>query len=273
MCRILGCVSAEPISIKHELLHAENPLIRQSEEHDSGWGMAVYPHADGEDAQLVRFPEAAYGDGEFRRATSLKGRIFNAHLRRATLGGLTLVNTHPFVMAEYSFAHNGTVISYPKLLDPPTPSPTGETDSEALFNWLMCHYDSADPRGSLRKLVQAVIECSAFSGVNFLFSDGEKLYAYKLGIFSLHWLVRDGCTLVASEVLTPGERWHTVQEDVLLVLDPNRPESPHAEHLVGEKWVARAEIDKFEQGAELRGAARGRFAAERAARVAAGATE
>ena len=26
MCRILGCVSAEPISIEHELLHAENPL-------------------------------------------------------------------------------------------------------------------------------------------------------------------------------------------------------------------------------------------------------
>ena len=44
----------------------------------------------------MRFPEAAHGDGEFRAATSMRGRIFNAHLRRATLGGLTLVNTHPF---------------------------------------------------------------------------------------------------------------------------------------------------------------------------------
>jgi glutamine amidotransferase len=266
-------VSAEPISIEHELLHADNPLIRQSEEHDSGWGMAVYPHADGEDAKLVRFPEAAYEDGEFQRATSMRGRIFNAHLRRATLGGLTLVNTHPFVMAEYSFSHNGTVIRYPDLIEPAVPRPAGETDSEALFNWLMCHYDSADPRGSLRNLVRTVIERSAFSGVNFLFSDGDRLYAYKLGIFSLHWVVRDGCTLVASEILTPEERWHTVQQDVLLVLDPGRPESPHAERLVGDDWVARAHIDKFEQGAELRGAERGRFAAERAARVAAGAAE
>ena len=273
MCRILGCVSAEPISIEHELLHAENPLIQQSEEHDSGWGMAVYPHADGEDAKLVRFPEAAYEDGEFQRATSLRGRIFNAHLRRATLGGLTLVNTHPFVMAEYSFSHNGTVIRYPDLIEPPVPQPAGETDSEALFNWLMCHYDSAHPRRSLRNLVRTVIERSAFSGVNFLFSDGERLYAYKLGIFSLHWVVRDGCTLVASEILTPEERWHTVQEDVLLVLDPANPESPHAERLVGDDWVARADIQKFEQGAELRGSARGRFAAARAARVAAGAAE
>ena len=60
MCRILGCVSAEPISIEHELLHAENPLIHQSEDHDSGWGMAVYRQADGEQPELVRFPEAAY---------------------------------------------------------------------------------------------------------------------------------------------------------------------------------------------------------------------
>jgi hypothetical protein len=109
--------------------------------------------------------------------------------------------------------------------------------------------------------------------VNFLFSDGEKLYAYKLGIFSLHFVVREACTLVASEVLNPDENWHTVQQDVLLVLDPDNPGNPHAERLVGDEWMARADIQKFEQGAELRGEERGRFAAERAARVAAGAAE
>ena len=271
MCRILGCVSAEPISIEHELLHAENPLIQQSAEHDSGWGMAVYRQADSEQPELMRFPEAAYSDGEFQRATSMRGRIFNAHLRRATLGGLTLVNTHPFVMGEYSFAHNGTVIRYPKLLEPGVSLPQGETDSEVLFNWLMCHFDSADPRGSLRKLVEKAIHCSAFSGLNFLFSDGDRLYAYKLGIFELHWVVRPGQALVSSEIITPEESWHTVQQDVLLVLDPNRPESPHAERLVGDEVMASADIEKFEQGQHLRGDERGKFAAERAARVAAGA--
>ena len=95
-----------------------------------------------------------------------------------------------------------------------------------MFNWLMCHFDSSDPRGSLRKLVRTCIERSAFSGLNFLFSDGERLYAYKLGIFELHWLVRPGQTLVSSEIITPEESWHTVQQDVLLVLDPNRPGEP-----------------------------------------------
>ena len=65
MCRVFGCVAAEPVSIRHELLEAENPLIRQSEEHDSGWGMAVYERTGGSEPQLVRLPEAAHADGEF----------------------------------------------------------------------------------------------------------------------------------------------------------------------------------------------------------------
>jgi len=273
MCRILGCVSAEPISIEHELLHAENPLIQQSEDHDSGWGMAVYRQADCEQPELVRFPEAAHADGEFRRATSMRGRMFNAHLRRATLGGLTLVNTHPFVLGEYSFSHNGTVLRYPKLIEPGVAAAQGETDSEHMFNWLMCHYDSNHPCSSLRKLVQTCIQRSPFSGLNFLFSDGARLYAYKLGIFELHWLVRPGQAFVSSEIITPEEEWHTVQQDVLLILNPENPESPHAERLVGNKFIEQAQIEEFEQGQHLRGDARGRFAAERAARLAAGAAE
>jgi hypothetical protein len=34
MCRVFGCVAAEPASIRYELIEAENPLIRQSEDHD-----------------------------------------------------------------------------------------------------------------------------------------------------------------------------------------------------------------------------------------------
>ena len=62
MCRVFGCVAAEPVSIRHELLQAENPMIRQSEEHDSGWGMASYERADGNQPQLMRFPHAAHAD-------------------------------------------------------------------------------------------------------------------------------------------------------------------------------------------------------------------
>ena len=119
MCRVFGCVAAEPASIRHELVEAENPLIRQSEEHDSGWGMAVYERADGLDPRCVRFPEAAFSDPDFIGATEMQGRIFNVHVRRATMGGLAPENTHPFCLGSYSFGHNGTILRYPRLLEHP----------------------------------------------------------------------------------------------------------------------------------------------------------
>jgi predicted glutamine amidotransferase len=240
--------------------------------HDSGWGMAVYRNVDGMEPTLVRFPEAAYAGDEFERSTTLRGRIFNVHVRRATLGGLTPENTHPFLLGNYSFAHNGTVIAYPRLLEPGVARPAGETDSEAIFNYLMRYFDPGDVPGSLRRAMSAVVARSAFSGLNFLFSDGERLFAYRFGIFDLHWLARPGRLLVSSERIT-DEAWHTVQQDVLLTLDPAALDEPHAERLLGDELARRAEIDRLEEQTHLRGAARGAFAAERAARVAAAMAE
>ena len=75
------------------------------------------------------------------------------------------------------------MIAYPRLLEPGVQPPAGETDSEAIFNYLMRYFDPADVPGSLRRAMSAVVARSAFSGLNFLFSDGERLYAYRLGIF------------------------------------------------------------------------------------------
>jgi predicted glutamine amidotransferase len=272
MCRVFGCVAAEPVSIRRELLEAENPLIRQSEEHDSGWGMAVYQRADGAEPRVVRFPQAAHADGEFMKVGDMRGRIFNAHVRRATMGGLTPENTHPFCLGNYSFCHNGTVLEYPRLLGPNVRTPHGDTDSEHLFNLLMCEYDPADPVDALRRTALRAVDSGPFSGLNFLFSDGERLYAYRLGIFDLHWLPRPGQLLVASEKVT-DEEWHTVQQDVLLVVDPERLDEPHAERLLGDEAVARADVRKFDEGVGLRGAERGEFAAARAARAAASAND
>jgi glutamine amidotransferase len=271
MCRVFGCVAAEPVSVRYELLEAQNPMIRQSQEHDSGWGMAVYERTDGAAPRLIRFPQAAYSDGDFVSATEARGRIFNVHVRRATMGGLTPENTHPFCLGNYSFGHNGTVLEFKRLLGPGVRPPAGQTDSEHLFNRLMRDFDPGDVSGSLRAAMAAAVS-SPFSGLNFLFSDGERLYAYRLGIFSLHWLARPGQLLVASERVT-DEQWHTVQQDVLLTIDPSDLEEPHAERLLGDELVARADIRKFEEGAHLRGAERGAFAAERAARIAASAHE
>jgi predicted glutamine amidotransferase len=268
VCRVFGSVSTKPLSVRHELLEAENPLIEQSRDHDSGWGVAAYERPEGCDPIWERFPEPAFEDPHFQRATRLEARIFNVHVRRATMGGLAVENTHPFCLGNYSFSHNGTVLDYPRLVRPGTRTPGGQTDSEHLFQFLMSEYDPGDPAGSFRRAVEGAIERSPFSAVNFLFSDGERLYAYRLGIFELHWLARPGQLVVSTEKLTP-ERWHSVRQDVLLTLNPDDPDAPTSERLVGDAVVAKADIRPFEEGAELRGEERGRFASERAARLAA----
>jgi predicted glutamine amidotransferase len=226
--------------------------------------MAVYKRADGAEPRCVRFPEAAHEGDEFVEATQMRGRIMNVHVRRATMGGLAPENTHPFCLGPYSFCHNGTLMYYPKLLEPGVPKPKGQTDSEAFFNFLMRDFDDGHPRRCLRAAVRKLIERTPFSGINFLFSDGYKLYAYKLGIFDLHWAHRHGSLVVASERMTTTDTWHSVQDDVLLTLDPDDLDAPHAERLVGDKWLRQATIQPLDGGTGLRGTERGTFAADRA---------
>ena len=266
MCRMLGCVSRERTSLRHELLDAERPLLRRGDVNDSGWGMAVFPNGDGDEPRCTRFPEAAEASDEFAAAAEAEGRIVMAHVRKATMGGLTEENTHPFCLGEYAFCHNGTIGRSERLLGlHDGAGPHGQTDSERLFHRLLREVDPAPDRvvEGLRRAVAAAATCGPLSAINFLFSDGERLYAYRLGLFEMHWLAREGQVLVATERMT-GEAWHDVRQDVLLVLAPGDDE-PHAERLLGDDTYATVHFDPFDDGSELRGEERGRFAAERAA--------
>lgn len=267
MCRVFGAVASDPISIRHELIESSNPLIRLSEQHDSGWGLAAYEEVGQPAPVTERFATAAHSDARFDAATAITGRIFNAHVRRATLGGLSPQNTHPFEFGPYSFAHNGTILNYRGLLRPGMPQPRGETDSETFFLRLMNEFDPADPVRSLRGTVATIVAGHKFSGLNFVFSDGIKLYAYRLGIFELHWSTRRGVAMVASEQLT-NEAWHSVQQDVLLTLDPEAPEEIHAQRLIGDMLLETAQIERLEPDADMRGAERGEWASKFAAQVA-----
>jgi predicted glutamine amidotransferase len=192
-------------------------------------------------------------------------------VRRATMGRLAPENTHPFCLGCYTLGHNGTIVRYPRLLEPAMRRPEGDTDSEHLFNLLIHDFDPGTPVKSLRAAMTRAVECSPFSGLNILFSDGEKLFAYRLGLFELHWLARPGQLLVASEQVTSEDGWHSVQQDVLLTLDPNDLEEPHAERLLGDELLERAEIRKVDLAPHLRGEERGAAAAERAKAAAASA--
>ena len=248
MCRVLGSVAAEPVSLRHELLEAANPLIRPQAADEEGWGIASYRRAEGEEPICTRFTHAH--DAATSGAAVTEARLHNAHARRPTVGDRSDANTHPFCLGPYTFSHNGTILNISRLENVEPCS--GETDSERLFRLVMHHLDANDPTDGLRYAVRATIERFPFSSLSFLFSDGEKLYAYRLGLCELHWLARPhGQLLVASEPVTgEDETWHSVKQDVLLVLDPREPDQPHAERLIGDAVLASADIRELDQAAQ-----------------------
>jgi predicted glutamine amidotransferase len=237
MCRMLGCVSQDRTSLRHELVGAERALLRDDA---AAWGIAVYPYGDGEQPECTRCPDGtAKADG----AADKQGRILMAHVRNATHGDLTDANTHPFCLGEYAFAHSGSLTRPESLLGlADGAGPQGETDSERLFHRLLREVDPAPDKvvDGIRRAISAAAKCGPLSALNFLFSDGEHLYAYRLGAYELHWLSREDRVLVASERIT-DERWHDVRQDVLLVLTPGDDE-PHAERLLGDDAVANVEF-------------------------------
>ena len=185
-----------------------------------------------------------------------------------------LENTHPFCLGNYTLGHNGTILRYPRLLKPDMSLPDGDTDYERLFNLLMHDFDDGDPVACIRETMRRAVECSPFSGLNILFTDGEKLFAYRLGLFELHWLRRPGQLLVASERVHRRAGWHSVQQDVLLVLDPNDLEEPHAERLLGDELARpRRDPEGRRLTPHLRGAERGAGGRGAGAETAAAAAE
>ena len=139
MCRLFGFRSVVKSQVHTSLTEADNALLHQSSKHPDGWGVAYYlegaPH-------VIKSVESAGSDQLFRKVSGLvSSETVLAHLRKATLGGLSITNTHPFQYGSWVFAHNGNIKGFdqyrPKLLKLVRPALSrfilGEADSELIF--------------------------------------------------------------------------------------------------------------------------------------------
>ncbi len=139
MCRIFGFRSVMQSQVHRSLVSADNAFMRQSERHPDGWGVAYYvaqaPH-------VVKGASAAFGDQLFKHVSGIvTSETVLAHLRKATQGELSTINTHPFQYGHWVFAHNGNIAGFAEIRDvllakiPPVLRRfiLGTTDSEVLF--------------------------------------------------------------------------------------------------------------------------------------------
>lgn len=129
--------------VHSSLVSAENALVNQSERHPDGWGVAYYvagaPH-------LLRSVQTAVNDRMFQHVSGIvTSQTVLAHLRKATQGQLSVIDTHPFQYGAWAFAHNGNIREFPalraKLITHVPPILRrfilGQTDSEVLFYLLL----------------------------------------------------------------------------------------------------------------------------------------
>lgn len=139
MCRLFGFRSIMKSRVHSSLVSADNALMHQSERHPDGWGVAYYvggaPH-------VIKSVATAVSDQLFRHVSGVvTSETVLAHLRKATQGDLSIVNTHPFQYGSWVMVHNGNIRNFPSLRDQLLAriSPVvrnfilGSADSELLF--------------------------------------------------------------------------------------------------------------------------------------------
>lgn len=138
MCRLFGLhAGSQPVRATFWLLDAPDSLADQSRREPDGAGIGTFD-GDG-NAHVAKQPLAAWEDHAFaREARILRSTTFLAHVRYASTGAHTMVNTHPFEQDGRLFAHNGAFAGLERLDQRLVELGAadlvhGQTDSERLF--------------------------------------------------------------------------------------------------------------------------------------------
>ena len=259
MCRLYAMQANEPTRVECSLVHAQNALMQQSQldteglVHGHGWGVADYRNG----VPLVEKETWAAFHGEHFKKTAARvyAHTVVAHVRRATVGGTSIENTHPFHHGAWIFAHNGTIPNFLKVRDLMIPhidpllrnDIRGTTDSEHIFYYLMTLH-LKHPDVPLRRLVghglnsivhwAREVDPAAKIGLNIVLTNGRQLVGSRLGRTLWH-LVREQvfiCDIcgqkhvhhevgteyraveIASEPLT-DDNWRPLQDGVVFSVD------------------------------------------------------
>ncbi len=178
MCELLGLSFNEPVRCALSF----RGFRERGAHNPDGWGVARY---DGRACQVFKEPVNAVRSGLasfVRDYEPFRSRIFIAHVRWASRGEVALQNTHPFVRTfrrrEVALAHNGTLRGLPA--GSLGFHPVGKTDSELLFCGLLTRLSREQIAFTdFAELQDVLREFNASGSMNLLFSDGERLFAYR----------------------------------------------------------------------------------------------
>jgi len=232
MCRVLGITAFD--YAKHrdivarfcELARTGVVMAEDPPGHEDGWGLAFYReralvvHKSGksllqETDRVIRILNTAEASP-----------VMILHLRKSAWARTSSTrHAHPFYLGNTVFFHNGVVYDYQGLI-PVTGLPglaADARDTEVFFHPFM----GGEPRDLQRAFLDTVAvirQRHNYSALNCLFSDGQKLYAYRdyakePAYYSLYKARSDNSCLISSEPLDETLRWEMMAQEEFLAID------------------------------------------------------
>lgn len=243
-----------PNSLVHQATHAMESPTRINAD---GFGVAWYsPEINPEPAVFKDVTPVWNNYNLGSMADKIRAPCIAAHVRAAkSYDPVNRENCHPFMRGRLLWMHNGDIPGRARLArqvaqqadDVLLAKIRGNTDSEMAFTLFLTHLgkqadgepDTEDLATAMdRTLCQIALwhreaEDERRLEMNFCVTDGRSLVATRFGWSrgrptsnpTLHWW-HDGApgariVVVASEPLTPGERWRYVQELGMLIVHPD----------------------------------------------------
>ena len=165
------------------MLDAPTSIARQSETNADGYGLAALTSSRG--MILIRNPVQASGDPAYRHvARRLDASEVLVHLRYASTGGVSLLNTHPFSQDGRLFAHNGVLGDLAQIearLGANRAMVMGDTDSERFFALitLAIRESGGDVRAGITAAVREVVAEYELYSLNFVLGEVGHIWAFR----------------------------------------------------------------------------------------------
>ena len=184
MCRLFALSGGrKPVGAEVWLLDAPDSLVVQSHHNPDGTGLGIFD-AHGR-AVVHKQPVSAFSDASFAyEARHERSRTFLGHVRFASTGSLTRVNTHPFEQDGRLFAHNGVLSGLPMLEDELGEDMAivqGQTDSERLFALITreTRRCEGELRAGITTAVSWVCEHLPVYSLNLILATDAELFALR----------------------------------------------------------------------------------------------
>jgi glutamine amidotransferase len=184
MCRLFALHAGErDVAAEFWLLDAPASIAHQSEVNADGYGLAAITARRG--MVLIRNPVQASEDPAYRHvARRLDAAEMLVHLRYASTGNVSLVNTHPFSQDGRLFAHNGVVGDLDRIearLGSNRAMVMGDTDSERFFALITLAIREAggDVRAGITSAVREIVAEYELYSLNFVLGEIGHIWALR----------------------------------------------------------------------------------------------